>query len=598
MNNTYLKTAKFIWNKGKIWVLFTILITIILSLLPIIGIYITKELINEISNILMTEDSDYKLVFILLIIQLLIGTLSSIIENTKNYIDKKTEFIFEVELKQRIIKQATQLPLHHFELPSFYDHFKRINNNMGARFLLPFRNIMQIIQSTLSMTSYCILLFTIHWSLIFVSLLIAVPVFIIKSKFGSKKFSLFLYQTPIAREISYIDYLLGNRDVAKEIRIFNLSNHLLRRWTSKFQTNTKSSLELLKKEQGANIFLDLLTGGLYCIAAVIIIFVMKFKKLGVGEFIAITQATQGIQDCISRASEVLAKLKEDEFYIKDYFSFVEKDSHSKESSGNKLFPNSLKAGVSIQDLSFKYPGSECYSLHNINLYIKPGEKIAIVGENGSGKTTLIKCLMGLYMPSEGNIHFDDLDIREIKTDSLRENITAVFQDFIKYSFTVNENILFGDLKAKKTDIKEVALQSGVDSFVKKFKDTYDTRLGKVFEDGEDLSGGQWQKIAIARALLKDRQFFVLDEPSSALDPFAEIELFQKLNEIVGDKTAIFISHRMFAAKYADRIFVMKDGSIIEQGSHSELMNIDSEYARMYQLQAELYKMEDEPVVIK
>ncbi|WP_020063160.1 ABC transporter ATP-binding protein [Bacillus sp. 123MFChir2] len=516
----------------------------------------------------------------------------------KNYIDKKTEFIFEVELKQQIILKASGIPLHYFELTSFYDHFKRINNNMGARFLLPFRNVMQIIQSILSMLSFLLLLFTIHWTLILVSILIAFPVFIVQSKFGVKRFFLFLYQTPVAREIAYIDFLLANREAAKEIKIFNLSNYLLRLWTHKFQINTKNSLELLKKEQHANVLLDVLTGGFYCLAAIIIIFLTKTTKIAVGEFIAVTQAIQGIQSSISRASEVLAKLKEDNLYIQDYFSFIESNNYSTDLVDGKPFPNSIEKGVFIKNLTFKYPSSEYYSLHNINLHIKPGEKIAIVGENGSGKTTLVKCLMGLYKPTEGNIYFDDLDIRDINPDSLRENLTAIFQDFIKYSFTVKENILFGDLKAREQKILDVAIQSGVDNFVKKFKNSYDTRLGKIFEEGEDLSGGQWQKIALARAMLKEKQFFVLDEPSSALDPFAEIELFQNLNEMVGTKTAIFISHRMFAAKYADKIIVMKKGRIIEQGSHDELINIDSEYARMYRLQAQLYNTEKLVSVVK
>ncbi|MGG1513743.1 ATP-binding cassette domain-containing protein, partial [Brevibacillus agri] len=246
--------------------------------------------------------------------------------------------------------------------------------------------------------------------------------------------------------------------------------------------------------------------------------------------------------------------------------------------------------IFIKNLSFKYPKSNQLVLNGITIHIRPGEKVAIVGDNGSGKSTLVKCLMGLYQVEKGSVFYDDIDIVNIDNCDLHKNMTAIFQDFMKYAFTVMDNISFGDIHNTHDFelVKRIGIQTGVDDFVKKMPKDYDTLLGKILGEGEDLSGGQWQKIAIARSLFRDSKILILDEPTSSLDPLKELEVYEQFNSMTNGKTVIFISHRMAAARMADKIIVLKNGKVAECGTHDDLMFLKSEYYQMYSVQAKWY----------
>ncbi|MFC4768169.1 ABC transporter ATP-binding protein [Effusibacillus consociatus] len=535
---------------------------------------------------------DYNKVFWLLILQFLIIVCSSGIRLIQEYIDKHTEIKIDYNIQKIISNKTSSVPLAYFDMPEFYDHLNRIQGSVGNRFLAPIKNSFQIGQATIRLISYLAFLLTIHWSLLLLSVAAAIPLFIIQKKYGKRRFLLLYNQTPKAREGQYITSLLTNRESAKEIRLFQLGGYLLDRWSKTYFENARESLRLLRRNQMSNLGLEMFSGLLLTCSAGIIVWFTRSSTVRIGDFVVISQAVQGTQTSINQISSLVAQIYEESLYIQDFYKFIQfKVPILERSSQSEYpFPTPLQSGITFDNVAFRYTGSFTDSISEINFFIRAGEKIAIVGENGSGKTTLIKCLMGLYPVSSGRIYFDGINIEEIKEQDLRKNITVVFQDFMRYSFSVRDNIAFGNVEryGDIEEIKKVASKTGVDKFVKHFSKGYDTYLGKYLINGEDLSGGQWQKIALARLLFRGGEVIILDEPTASLDPRAEIELFKQFHTLTKDKTTIFISHRMAAAKMADRILVMKEGRLVEIGTHKELMENGQEYYRLYQLQSHWY----------
>lgn len=593
MKFIYLKKAiKLIVRYCRLSFIIILSLRILLGIFPLGTLLITNSLVNEASSLIQNKHSDYTTILLLLIFQFGLSILNSFLNHMNSLLENQIEFRLDYKVGKKIASKSMTVPLSYFEIPDFYNHHDRINKgSYGNRILTPIKCILDIIQSLISFMSYIGFLLSVHWAFLFILLLSAIPTFLTKSKFGSKKFFLMRFQTPTAREALYTKSLLNNKQAAKEIRLFGIGDFLLTRWSNLFKINNNQMLRLIRKEKISLIGLDAISSLVYSGAAGLLVYLLGSNQLNIGQFVTVIQAIQGSQGLINNISSNLARVYENQLYIQDVFKFLEyQNLHIVNPDGKESFPDPLKEGISIKDLSFKYPESQKEVLSNINLHIHPGEKIAIVGENGSGKTTLVKCIMGLYLANMGSIFFDDKDIKNIDSKKLRKNITAIFQDFVKYSYSVKDNVTFGNIDCYNnvSKLKEVGIKSGIHDFVKKLPLGYETRLGKVLADGEDLSGGQWQKIALSRALFRDSQIIILDEPTAALDPKTEFEVYNYFNQLTLDKIAIYISHRMASAKMADRIVVMKEGKIIEIGSHHELMLQHSEYYRMYHMQAQWY----------
>ncbi|WP_232695572.1 ABC transporter ATP-binding protein [Brevibacillus daliensis] len=585
------KALNIIWPIGKFWILITVLFSIVNGLIPVLSIWITKELINSVLSLIEGESSSKSYSFTFLLLQFSLIVISSVLKNVQIYIDRKFQVKLDHVLQIKIFKKTTSVPFYYFDLPEFYNHLDRISGSQGVRFISPINSIFKILQETIVLSSIMIYLWSIHWSLVLLSLLAAIPYFIFNYKFGNQMFMFHLNQTPLAREVNYTSYLLQDRQNAKEIRLFNLGGHLIKHWSSKYLVNENLNLKLMRKRQFLNVSLDALTTLFYSSSAGIIIWLITKTQVKIGDFVAIGQAVQASQSAINNISESLASITEENLYLEDYFKFTEFNNIDNDQDYSKLnFPNPLKQGIQVKNFHFKYANNDNYILKDISFTISAGEKIAIVGENGSGKTTLVKCLMGLYPATKGTISFDNHCINDIKETDLRKYITVIFQDFMRYEFSVRDNIVFGDITNINNEdkMKEASINSGASKFIELLPKSYETYLGRFLYDGEDLSGGQWQKIALARALFKEGEIIILDEPTASLDPKAEIEVYKQFELLSKNKTAIYISHRMAAAKLADKIIVMKDGSIIEQGTHDELLKLEKEYFRMYKIQSEWF----------
>ncbi|XKK19760.1 ABC transporter ATP-binding protein/permease [Bacillus sp. CB102A.1] len=381
------------------------------------------------------------------------------------------------------------------------------------------------------------------------------------------------------------------KESAREVRVFNLYPHFIDRWKRKYTENMKISLSFLKAKSKAEIFLDGIIAISYCSSAGIIIWLIKKSAVKIGEFVSIGQAVHSTQNSLHSISTSIALLYEDTLYIHDYFNYIDSFEENESNTKNTIpFPNKLCQGIRFENVSFFYPNSQKEVLKNVSFSIQPGEKIAIVGHNGSGKTSLIKCLLGLYPLTSGNIYFDDVPINKIQLNSLRDNISVIFQDFTKYFFTIEENIAFGNIPERnnKRKIQDVALQSGIHTDITMLPNKYQSYVGRFLYEGEELSGGQWQKVAIARALFKNSPIMILDEPTAALDPISEREIFDKFKQLTTGRTTLLISHKMSAAKLADKIIVLDNGNLVEFGTHEQLLLQKGKYHKLYTTQAEFY----------
>lgn len=598
MKITYLlRSVRYVWQHGRWWVISSALFSLLIGLQPIANLWVMKEVINAVTDLFLGKSGSYDTVVTLLLLQFALLSAGALLTSLKLWLDKRMEVKLEHDLRHTLFEKVASVSLDQFERPRFYHHLSRINNGLGSRFLEPVKDFFEIIQLAIGLGSFVAFLFTMHWSFVLISLLAAGPTLFVHLKFGSQRFRLHLQQTPRAREAGYMAQLLTDRQAAKEIRLFGLIRYLIGRWSNRYQANASETLRLMGRQQGLTVLLEALSALFYLGAALIMISLMRTRALQVGDFVSMGQAIQGAQNSINRLSMKLGGLHEKSLYIRDYFQFLEMETGSqntapfaKNEPASQPFPPALTDGIRFENVSFHYPDIPRNTLQNVSFHIRPGEKIAVVGENGSGKTTLVKCLMGLYPTQQGHILFDGIPLEAIAEQERYKQITVLFQDFMKYALTVRENIAFGDIERLDDydRLHRVAAQTAVDQLAAGLKNGYDTPLGRTLFDGEDLSGGQWQRIAIARALFRNGQIIILDEPTAALDPRTEMEVFHHFRRLTANKTAIFISHRMAAARMADRIIVMKNGRVEEVGTHDELYAREGEYHRMYSMQAQWY----------
>ncbi|MGM0943411.1 MAG: ABC transporter ATP-binding protein [Bacillota bacterium] len=560
--------------------------------MPVLSVWITENIVTYVIEASNSGAFNRNLIFLIL------ANLSAlVISNTSTTIMRYLNIKMELKLNYYFLKKVSQKssssPLIYFENPEFFHHYERIQGDLGRKFLSPIENIFSIISSIISIIALSIYLFKVHVLVVILSLIAGIPTFLLNAKYGNLKFYLLKNQTPLARMARYISALLNDRHAIKEIRIFNSQKYLLDKWSKAFKRNNKEFLDLNKKKEIKTVLLNVIIQIVNAFNIIIMITLMIQKKINVGTFVAAFSTIPKTSSEIENLSVRVAQIHSETLYISDLFSFLEyKDQRFDISTELKSgeFPLPLEEGIYFDNISFSYPNSGREALQNLSFKIEAGKKTAIVGENGSGKTTLVKCLMGVYPIEKGCIYFDDVNIDNLSKESLYNNITVIFQDFIKYNFSLKENITIGNINEINNfgRLIESASLSGVEEFAPHLEKKYDTILGKVLMEGEDLSIGQWQKIALARALFKGGEIYIFDEPTAALDPKSEIKLFEKFDTLSKNKTSLFISHRMASARMADKIIVMEKGRIVEEGSHSELMNLKGKYCEMYDAQSKWY----------
>ncbi|MBP5972861.1 ABC transporter ATP-binding protein [Brasilonema sp. CT11] len=489
-----------------------------------------------------------------------------------------------------ILEKALTLDLTQFEDSEFYDKLTNARREASTRPLSLVNRTFGLVQSALSLVTYGILLVKFSFWAVLMLILAAMPAFFAETKFAGEAFRLFSWRAPETREQHYLETLLAREDYAKEVKLYQLGDMLLERYHSLFNRLYGEDRDLTLRRGWWGYLLSLLSTLAFYMAYAWIVVEAVAGKISLGDMtMYLTVFRQG-QSTFSSALTSIGGMYEDNLYLSNLYEFLEEEVPKPK--GKATIGLKPKDGIRFENVSFTYPGSLQPALKNISLHLKPGEKLAIVGENGSGKTTLIKLLTQLYTPDSGCILLDGLDLQEWDVDVLRRRIGVIFQNFVRYQFSVGENIGVGDVDYVEDKNRWMsAAQKGMAlPFIEHLPDKFQTQLGKWFRDGQELSGGQWQKIALARAFMRTHaDILVLDEPTSAMDPQAEFDIFNHFRTLTKNQMVFLISHRFSTVRMADKIVVIEAGEVVEQGTHQELLQAAGRYATLFSLQAAGYQ---------
>ncbi|MEH7752334.1 ABC transporter ATP-binding protein [Bacillus toyonensis] len=581
----FLYSVGVFWRSCKSHLIFLVFIRVIEGFIPVINIFLFERLINEAAKFI-NHSGNLEQVFVYLACQLATFLLQYILEHLSIINDKYINQKIGLYIKEITFNKMEKLAYIHFENPEFQNKLQMISG-IDQRIVNNVTSSSNLLKECITLISILVYLINIHWVLVVILFIGIIPLFIIEIKNGSSKYELMRNLTPVNREMFYISNLLYRRESVKELRLFQITSFLIKKWRQKYQENNLEEINLLKKQTVWLFASEIILVLVYALTSAFLLYLMKLGRVLVGSLVAVLQAIQNIQASLSSLIRSISNIYENLLYVKEFSSFISLPEIDDVEDKEEI--HGIQE-ISVQKLNFTYPNQDIRILKDINLKITPGKKIAIIGENGSGKTTLIKCLTGLYETDSSMIHVNGMPLNKIDLNKYFKKISVLFQDFNRFEFTVRENIGFGNLEelADTEKLKEVIKRVGLENHIKSLPNQYDSRLGRFFDGGNELSGGQWQKIAIARCLFRECDLIVLDEPTSALDPKSEVEIMEEFFRYSSDKAVIFITHRLGAAWLADEIIVMERGRIAERGTHQELLHLDGIYKELFVSQSKWY----------
>ena len=514
---------------------------------------------------------------------------AGLLGRTIDYLDALLADKYTRYVSIEIIKHSAELDLAAYEDPVFYDRLERARVQATDR-LGMIQSIGRLVQQAITAVSLSVSILLFSPWLLFLLVLSVIPGFLGESHFAFLGYATIHRQTPIRRQLDYLRVLGGSREAAKELKLFGLKKFLVKRFTSLSDQIYQENVSLARRRLVSGAFLPMVGTAGYYSAYVFIVWRTITGALSIGELTflsgAIMQASSNIQQIFS----ALASVADQALFLTDLLAFLEMRPTIFSKPNALPAPRPIQGGFEFRNVSFRYPGNPRLVLDRLNFRLTPGERVALVGENGQGKTTSVKLLTRLYDPLEGQILLDGVDLREYDLDDLYREIAVIFQDFMRYEMSVRENIAVGEVDGlAQMDALEVAARKSMAAdVIKRLPHRYDQMLGRRFEGGVELSGGEWQKVALARAYLRDAQLLILDESTAALDARSESEVFRRFAELTCGKTALFISHRFSTVRMAERVVVLQDGRISEDGSHDELVSLGGRYAEMLEMQTVHY----------
>lgn len=582
-----------VWKSAPLWALINVVLLIMQGFLPLASLFLMKLVLDEVAVGLgsASVQADFGRVAILIalagVVALLQG-MTGVFSRLAN--EAQTEAATD-HVRNILHAKAVEMDLEYYEHAEYYDRLHRAQREAPYRPVQIVNGLFQVGQNGLSLAVMAGLLFSLHWAVTLVLVLSALPSVLVRLHYSRILFRWNRKNTGAQRQAWYYDWMLVDGRHAKEIRLFNLGPLFSDRFRGLRRKLRLDRLRIATQRSRAELVTQIgETATMFGVYAFIAYRTLQ-GTITVGDLVMYYQAFQRGQSFLSGMLRGAAGLYEDSMFLIYLEEFLALEPKVVAPPNPQPVPRPMREGVTFSDVSFRYPGGAVDILKHINLTIRPGEIIALVGENGAGKTTLIKLLCRLYDPDQGVISVDNADLRCCDPLAWRRELSVIFQDFLHYNVSAQENIWFGNVELSPTsdEIKVAAQKAGVHEVISRMKHAYQTVLGKMLEEGEELSIGQWQKIALARAFLRDAQIIILDEPASALDAKSEHMLFQGFRELIGKKSAVLISHRLSTVKMADRIYVLENQTVAEQGTHDELMQLGDIYATLFNTQAESYR---------
>ena len=497
-------------------------------------------------------------------------------------------------LNERILKKALELELRHFEDSDTYDKMQNARREANSRPLALVMDAFSIVRNLVTLSTYAVLLVSLSpWSVV-VLVVASIPAFIAEARLAEQGFRLYSWRAPEGRKLNYLEWILTRDNHVKEVKVFGLGPLVLGRYRTLFQKFFQEDRALALRRMGWGLGLGLLSLGAFYGCYLFVVDQAVRGPLTLGDMALYLMVFRQGQASFQGILSSVGSMYEGALFMSNLFAYLEipTGQEAPRLLPAKTAPRGRGNAIELRNVSFRYPGKEAWALRNVSLRLEPGEKLALVGENGAGKSTLVKLLLRLYEPTEGEIFYGGVNLKDMDPEDLRSRFGAVFQDFVRYQFSVAENIGLGHVPAleDRNRIVRAAEQGGASGVISLLPNQYDTMLGGWFEKGHELSGGQWQKLGVARAFMReDAEVLILDEPTASIDAESEHALFERFQELAADRIALVISHRFSTVRMADRIAVLHNGGVEELGSHAELMTRNGRYAHLFNLQARGYR---------
>ncbi len=581
---------RFVWESGRTVVVLGLISRVLASLLPPALFWVSKLIIDTIVRIVTAHQLVGARLWWLVAAEFALALATAVLGRVIDYLDALLAGKYMHHVSVRVMEHAASLDLMAYEDPVFYDRLERARVQATDR-LYMIQAMGRLVQQVITTITLSISIMVFSPWLLLLLIVGVIPAFVGETHFAFLGYAKNFRQTPIRRQLDYLRILGGSKEAAKELKLFGLKNFLTNRFERLSTQVYEEDVALARRKVTMGSVLSAIGTAGYYTAYIFAVWKTVTGVFSIGTLTFLANAIRDASSNLQQTFSTLSTIADQALFLTDLIAFFEMRPTIASKPNALPAPRPIQRGFEFRNVSFRYPGSSRLVLNGLNFHLRPGERVALIGENGEGKTTIVKLLTRLYDPVNGQILLDGMDLREYDLEDLYREIGVIFQDYMRYEMTARENIAVG--RIEQIDnlqlLRQSAAKSMADEVVGKLSSGYEQMLGRRFDGGVDLSGGEWQKVALARAYLRDAQVLILDEPTSALDARSEYEVFQRFAELTAGKMAIFISHRFSTVRMADRIVVLENGRIAEEGDHDALTNLGGRYAEMFELQAASYR---------
>ena len=592
------RALRLVWEAAAGWTVASAILVLFQAGLPVLALYLIKLVIDAVSAAATAPpgEGDVRAVFLVLALAGVLTLAGMALRGLATWVREAQSLLVTDHVVDVLHRKSATVDYGYYEDPRYQDTLHRAQQEAPTRPTQIVNNLTQVGQGVLTTVGILILLATVHWALSLVLFFAVLPALWLRVIHGRRLYRWQQARAAMERQARYLGWLLTLPFHAKELRLCSLGPELRRRFRELQGRIRTERLALTRSRESADVVAQLLAGMVVFGSLAFVAWQATQGSLTIGDLVMYFGAIQRAQSTLQGLFASLGALYEGNLFLSTLSEFLDLEDRVVAPANPKTIPSPIREGLRVQRASFHYPHSQGPALQSIDLSVGPGEMVALVGSNGSGKTSLIKLLCRLYDPDEGSVTLDGIDLRDLDPEAYRRRIAVVFQDYMKYALPATDNIGFGDVSAlaSRERIVTAARQAGIDQVLERLPHGYDTVLGRLFPEGEELSIGEWQKLALARAFFSNAEILIADEPTSSLDAEAEASVFRMIRQLAKDRATVVVSHRFSTVRLADRIYVLHHGCIVEAGSHDELMALGGRYARMFAIQAAPYLKGDDP----